>query len=43
MNIRENERILQRNKEKELQKHLLIYEKRQEEIRFKVSNSGADK
>ena len=28
----ENERILQRNKEKELLKHLLIYEKRQEEI-----------
>ena len=30
--VRENERILQRNKEKELQKHLLIYENRQEEI-----------
>ena len=30
--VRENERILERHKEKELQKHLLIYEKRQEEI-----------
>ena len=41
--VRENERILQRNKEKELQKHQLIYEKRQEKnIRFKVSNSRAD-
>ena len=30
--VRKNERILQQNKEKELQKHLLIYEKRKEEI-----------
>ena len=40
--VRENERILQRNKEKELQKHLLISENRQEEIQFEVSNSEAD-
>ena len=30
--VRKNERILQQNKKEELQKHLLIYEKRQEEI-----------
>ena len=30
--VRESKRILQRYKEKELPKHLLIYEKRQEEI-----------
>ena len=30
--VRKNERILQQNKKEELQKHLLIYEKRQAEI-----------
>ena len=30
--VRKNARILQRNKQNELQKHMVIYEKRQEEI-----------